>query len=119
MQTNLSSGKFVNERATAAMSRYVPLAGRLFSAAYLDNASKHTFAKSLVESSLLYMCHVKCFAVSELRKLNSVYMRIMRRNHGASRFDDTCDSDVVFRRTPTSKALTVCSWNGDLHALHG
>ena len=50
---------FVDKRASCAMPGYVPLAGRVFSSPFIDVMSKRTFARALIESSLLHLAHVR------------------------------------------------------------
>ena len=53
---------------------------------------------SLVNSSLLYLAHVKVLAPKELRILNGMYMRVVQKIGGNSRYDDTAVSDFTARQ---------------------
>ena len=97
LQSNLSNMKFVMDRSSAGMSKYIPLAGKVFGADYLDATCKHSFARSLVDSAMLYMCQAKVLRTRELRKINASYMRVVRKIHGCSRFDSTAESDLEVR----------------------
>ena len=59
VQNNGSNMKYVIQRASRAMSAYVPIAVRVFGSPRLDNKIKFNLCSSLVESRLLFNCHVR------------------------------------------------------------
>ena len=90
---NLSNMMFVDKRASFAAASHVPLAGRVFSSAFIDVMCKPALTRALIESSLLHLAHVRCWKVRELKNLNAVYTRVHRRIVNCSRYDDTADSE--------------------------
>ena len=94
----MSNMKFCMERSSAAMSKYTPIAGKVFGADFIDPTCKHALASCLVDSSLLYMCQVKSMRCRELRRINTTFMRVVRNIHGCSRYNAEAEADITVRR---------------------
>jgi hypothetical protein len=98
-------------RASSAMSAYSPIAAKIFGSSKVGVALKFIFLSSLVLSRLLFNIHTLVVSVSGLKRLNSPYMRVLRRIYGQPRFDDSCtDTDVEIRRSlsrPSIDCLVV------------
>ena len=58
-QSNLSNVLYVQDRAGLATSKYIPLAGRVLGSPWIDIKCKLLLCSALIESSLLYLAHVK------------------------------------------------------------
>ena len=70
----------VSKRVSSALAAFSPLAARVFGARHVSRALKLQLCDSLVMSRLLY--NVQTWSVVSLwalRKMNSVYMRVLRR----------------------------------------
>jgi hypothetical protein len=97
-QSNGSNMQFVMKRSSLALSAYVPIASKVFGARNIDRHLKLSLYNSLVESRLLFNCHVRIFKSRELLKLSAVYMRVVRRMSGQMRFDASSISDIEVRK---------------------
>ena len=85
-------------RVQLAMNAYAPLADRLFGSPQVACDMKLAFSSLLVESRLFYNVHLwSTMQVSALKKLNGVYMRVLRKIADRCRFDASAISDVSVR----------------------
>ena len=66
-------------RCSAALSAYVPIAQKIFASPYIGHWLKIHFMGSLVLSRLLYNTQTWVLQQNALRKINDVYMRVLRR----------------------------------------
>ena len=76
----------INHRVTSAMASYVPIAGRVFGAAFVALHVRLSLMRSLVLSRLLFNVHTLTMSVAGLRKINGPYMRVLRSIAGERRF---------------------------------
>ena len=73
-------------RCASALAAYAPLAFKIFSSALVPLLHKFAFNRTLVLSRLLFGVHLTRPQPRALRKLNGVYMRVLRRIAGDSRY---------------------------------
>ena len=91
---SLDGGCFSNvvHRCSSAMAVYGPLTTKVFGSTLVPHPHKFCFMQSLVLSRLLFGVFLTVPRPKELQRLNAVYMRVLRRIAGESRFS----SDVQF-----------------------
>ena len=89
---------YARQRASSAMASFCPLASRIFGNKLLDEWLRKSFCESLILSKLLFNAHLRVFKTKELRVLNALYMRVVRRIGDNVRFDHTACSDVKARQ---------------------
>ena len=82
-----------------ALSAYSPLAFKLYGSALVSVRHKLHFFRSLVVSRLVFNLHIVVLSARDLKRLNAVYMRGLRRIHGDVRFSAATElSDIEVRR---------------------
>jgi len=81
-----SQAKEALHRVALSMAAYTPLANRIFGSKNVAWSLRCLFAESLVFSRLLFNCHILVPSKHYIVKVNSVYMRVVRKLIGQSRF---------------------------------
>ena len=84
-------------RCSSALAAYVPLAHRIFGSGCIGAWLKMHFMSSPVLSRLLYNTQLWTPIVSPVRKLNGVYMRVLRRIACDCRFGRPSHTDLEIR----------------------
>jgi hypothetical protein len=85
-------------RCSAALTAYVPIATRIFRSHFIGPWLKLHFMSSLVLSRLLYNTQTWVQELPAMRKINGVYMRVLRRILGDCRYGPCVFSDLEVRR---------------------
>ena len=93
IQENESLDADALHKSRAALCAYSPLAYRVFGSDARCAWLKFQLMNSLIISRLLNGAHVVCPNTSYIRRLQSVYMRVLRRMYGESSFERTCHTD--------------------------
>ena len=81
----------VIERSKLALSAYAPIALKVFGSPHIATSYKLCFLHSLVMSRQVFNAHVSLPKVKDLKKMNNVYMRALRRIAGEMRYDGSED----------------------------
>ena len=68
------------------MAAYVPIAGRVFGSPYIGISTKMSFVSSLLLSRILYNVQTLTMTSTTRRRLNSPYMRALRKLPDQSRY---------------------------------
>ena len=95
-------------RATSALTAYCPLAQKIFGSKVVGRWLKLHFMSSLVLPRLLYNTQLWIPEPKSLRKLNAVYMRVLRRIDGCCRFDGSCDINDLQVRVKLGQSSIDC-----------
>ena len=98
---NLSGGGNKNalHRCKSAMAAYVQLSNKVFGSELVMLQYKFVFMASLVMSRLLFAVYITVPKPAELKKYNAVYMRVLRRVSGNSRFSaNVAHTDLQVRQ---------------------
>ena len=94
--------KFVpdsDHRVQLALNAFSPLVGRVFGASMLSQELQLGFAWSLVFSRLFYNIHLwSAMQIVAVKRLNAMYMRVLRRVANNCRYDGPAESGVTIRR---------------------
>ena len=96
-------------RCSSAVAAYVPLAHRIFGADCIGNWLKLHFMHSLILSRLLHNTQLWTPLVAPMRKLNGVYMRVLRRIGGDCRFDRPKFTDLEIRIQLKQPSIDCCA----------
>ena len=98
-------------RASSAMTSYVSLAGRVFGSRCIPSRIKLYLMTSLILSRLLYGTQLWCGnTVTAMRRINSVYMRVLRMILGDCRYGRCKYSEATVReilRQPSLDCLLL------------
>ena len=87
-----------NLRVQSATRAYAPLAHKFFGSSMIDTHMKLSFGSALVESRLFNNVHLwSVMHVPALKRLNAMYMRMLRKIADCSKFDASCVSDIAVR----------------------
>ena len=82
----------VSRRLAGASASYSPVATKVFGSWQIDISTKLTLASSLVFSRLLYNVQTwSKWSVAAYRRLNAMYMTVLRRISGKCRYNSSCD----------------------------
>eukprot|EP00973_Karenia_brevis_P083741 11619647-Karenia_brevis.AAC.1 len=93
-------------RTQSALAAYSPLALKIFGSEVLDDVYKIAFMRSLVLSRLTFNLHICVLTIADLRKLAAVYMRVLRRIAGDSRYSaDVKYSDLQVRENMQAPSI--------------
>ena len=84
-------------RASVSMQAYTPLAGKVFSSPHIPARLKVILMMYLILSRLLYNTHIWTPCARALGRLNTAYMRVVRRIFGEPRFGKTEHDDATVR----------------------
>ena len=95
-------------RATSAVTAYCPLASKVFGSKYVGEWLKIHFMTSLVMSRLLRNTHLWIPEPKSMRKLNAVYMRVLRRIADCCRFDGTTGANDLQVREKLGQPSIDC-----------
>ena len=89
----------VIERAKLALGAYSPIAMKVFGSPLISTSYKMCFLKTLVMSKQNFNVHLMIPSAKDIKKLNSTYMRGLRRIAGEMRYDnnDKGKSDLQVR----------------------
>ena len=98
----------VQHRCTDALAVYSPIAYKVFGSPKLGDWLKLHFMKSLVLSKLLYCIHTLTMTSKGICKLNSVYMRVLRRITGSMRYSKDCELSDLQVRTLSNQPSMDC-----------
>ena len=99
----------VVRRVNAANSAYAPIAMKVLGRQTLARLQRIRLASALVFSRLFYNTAVwSSISTWSLGKLNAMYMRVLRRILGATRFDDTCAMTDLQVRTLIGMPAIEC-----------
>ena len=82
-------------RASVSMQAYTPLAGKVFSSPHIPARLKVILMMYLILSRLLYNTHIWTPCARALGRLNTAYMRVVRRIFGEPRFGKTEHDDAT------------------------
>jgi hypothetical protein len=82
-------------KVSSSLCAYVPLAMKIFGSPVVSAGLKMKFMWSLILSRLLFNVHILVPTAQYTRRLNGVYMRVLRRIADKCRFERTiCDAEV-------------------------
>ena len=81
----------------SALGAYMPLASKIFASPMVDVLTKFAFMWSIIMSRLLFNVHVVVPTPTYTKILNGVYMRVLRKIAGCSRYQ-RCETDLQVRR---------------------
>ena len=79
----------VQQRCSNAMAAYTPISAKVFGSPHVLPWLKFHLCNSLVMSRLMYNIHTLVMTPAATAKLGAVYMRVLRRIAGQSRFKGT------------------------------
>ena len=102
---NVNNRRNIGHRVSSALAAYNPLSSKVFGSDHLSIDYKICFFRSLIMSRLTYNLHIFVLSHRDLKRLNSVYMRGMRRICGDSRFS----KEVQFNDLQVRQKLHVAS----------
>jgi len=118
--TSISSSDIyeVQHRCAEALAVYGPIAYKVFGSPKLGDWLKLHLMKSLVLSKMLYCIHTLTMTSKGICKLNTVYMRVLRRITGTMRFSKDCElSDLEVRRLSSQPSIDCLLVRGRLRYL--
>ena len=84
-------------RDAGAMAAYSPIDMKVFGSSLMEQMYKFIFLHSLEIARLLNNVHVLVLSVKDVRRLNGVYMRVLRRIAGDTRFGHAELNDLQVR----------------------
>jgi hypothetical protein len=77
--TNGDTFKNTQHRVSSALAAYAPIACKVFGAASMTLLHRLAFMRSLILSRLLFGLHITIPSPRDIKALNGVYMRVLRR----------------------------------------
>ena len=95
----------MTNRMTATMSAYIPLAIKIFGSPHVTLELKMQFVDTLLLTRLLYNSHTWVLKPGETKKLNSTYMRVLRRIVQDCRHGPCVHSDLQVRRSLNAPSI--------------